>query len=228
MNINNFFNKKNDKEKDKFVSSTKRAVAISIDIWIVLFLRAAFVQIVGITFLNDALIEFGNEFVLKFGTETIKRTPEHINFLTHHKVFYYSLFLYAFLILIGAVYHAYLNSSAWRGTIGKRIMKILILKSDESSLSFWGAMAHYFASLVPFIFIIYLISYQMANQLTLAQAITSSKINLFLTLSLAVWTQIQIFTKKKTTTHDLICDAVLINGKTEAKTPWQKDYHSSY
>lgn len=220
MNIFNLAKKPEDK---KYATSTRRSVAAAIDVWIVLFIRIFTMEILGIFWMNQAIANFLVEFQDKFGTETIKNTPEHVNFIINHHIFIYALIFYAIVILVGAAYHAFLNSSSWQGTVGKRLMKILILKEDESKITFSRGLWHYFLSVLPMAFILYLISYQLRNDLNFFQTVTASNTNIFLGIMFVLWVQVHLFTKKKTTAYDLICDTVLINGKTTAKWPWSKE-----
>ena len=225
MNINNFFKKTSDKnsETEIYASSFRRGTAAAIDIWLVLFLRVAVMQFLGIVWMNKAITNFMLEFIEHFGTETIKNTPTHIDFIIHHRIFFYALIFYAIIIFVGALYHALLNFSAWQGTMGKRLMKIIIVKTDNSKITFFRALTHYFLSVLPFAFIMYLMTYQLRHNLTFFQTVTSSEINVFLGISFLIWVQIHLFTKDKTTAYDMICKTVLINKKTSAKFPWSKE-----
>ena len=217
--------KTKDKEEQKYASSFRRSTAATIDIWLVLLLRVAFMQILGTLWLNSEILKFIQEFDEKFGTESIKNTPEHINFIVHHRIFFYSLFFYAIVILVGALYHALLNSSAWQATIGKRLMKIIIVKEEgESRISFQRAMAHYFLSVLPFAFIFYLMGYQIQHNLNFIQTITATEFNVFFGIIFMLWVQIHIFTKKKTTAYDMICSTVFLYGRTACKFPWSKNF----
>ncbi len=223
MNIEKFFKKNSaEKKEEKYTSPYRRGSAAMIDIWLVLFLRVLVMQFLGMIWLNQAIVNFMQEFQNHFGTDTIKNTPEHINFIISNKIFYYALAFYAIVILVGAFYHAYLNSSSWRATLGKRLMKIMIVKEDESPISLNRGLAHYFLSVLPFAFILYLVSYQLKTGLTFFETVTASGTNLFLGIMFVAWIQVHLFTKKKTTAYDLICDTVLVNGKTGAKFPWSK------
>lgn len=215
-------------EKKKYASSSRRSGAAMIDIWIVLFLRIIVMQTLGTFWLNNQIIIFMQDFNEHFGTATIKNTPEHIEFIVSNRIFIYALLFYAIVILVGAFYHSYLNSSAWRATIGKRITKIMIVREeDDSKITFKRGMAHYFLSVLPFAFIFYLMSYQIHHNLNFFQTVTASELNVFLGISFILWVQIHIFTRKKTTAYDMICNTVLINGRTEAKYPWRKNPESS-
>jgi uncharacterized RDD family membrane protein YckC len=217
--------KTKDKEEQKYASSFRRSAAATIDIWLVLFLRIAFMQTIGNLWLNSEILKFVQEFNEKFGTESIKNTPEHIDFVVHHRIFFYGLIFYAIVILVGTLYHALLNSSAWQATIGKRLMKIIVVKEpDESRISFQRSTAHYFLSVLPFAFIFYLMAYQIQHNLNFIQTITASELNVFFGIMFVLWLQIHVFTKKKTTAYDMICSTVFLNGRTACKFPWSKNF----
>lgn len=219
------FTKNSSPDSDQIIysDSFRRSIASGIDMVVVLFARAVLVQLIGSMYLDRIWKNFFVEFYDKFGTETVKRTPEHIAFLVHHQIFYITLLSLVAVLLLGAFYHAYLNSSLWQATIGKRVMKIVIVKgSYNSKLSFNLAILHYFLSLVPFIFIFYLLNYQFNHNLSFFETITDSALNLFFGFLFIFWVQIHLFTRKKTTAYDLICNTFLINGKTDSKLPWKK------
>jgi uncharacterized RDD family membrane protein YckC len=209
-------------EKTNYATSMRRSTAISIDIWIVMILRVIVMQLLGTFWLNNEVINFIKAFNERFGTETPKNVPEHIDFIIHHRIFFCALVFYSIIILIGAIYHAYLNSSAWQGTVGKRLTKIMIVKDNDSKITFGCGLGHYFLSILPFAYILYLVSYQLRNNLTFFHAITASEMHVFLGFLFIIWVQIHLFTKKKTTAYDMICKTVFINGKTAAKWPWSK------
>lgn len=221
MSIEKFINNApKNSSGNEYSGSTRRGFAAMIDAAIVLFIRVFTAQILGIIFVNNAIKEFLTEFQNKFGTEFIKNSPEHIHFVLHHRIFIIGLFFYASVIFVGALYHALLNSSYWQATIGKRLLGIAIEKYDGSKISFGTGLIHYFLSVLPFVFITYLIAFQLSNKLTFYQAATASSLNLFLGVLFIAWTQIHSLTKKKTTAYDLICKTLLVNKRTAAKLPW--------
>ncbi|MBM3579753.1 MAG: RDD family protein [Alphaproteobacteria bacterium] len=203
-----------------YASSLRRSTAAMLDVWIVLVLRMIVAQIVGMLWMNEQLHNFLLQFRTEFGTDEFKNTPEHLNFFIHHPLFYYMLIFYALIIMVGGAYHAYLNSSVWCGTVGKRIMKIVLIKENGVQISFGRGLLHYFLSVLPFAFLFYLVTYQLRYKLNLYQALTASDINIALSILFVLWAQIHLFTKKKVTVYDLICRTVTANGKTSTKWPW--------
>ncbi len=222
MNISKIFTKK---ESDSlYANSFKRALASMIDMIFTLFLRGFIMQILGTFWMNKKILQFQQEFETKFGTETMKNTPDHINYFISHGIIFHLLAFYLIILMIGATYHAYFNSSKWQATIGKRIMKIIIIEENENNLfkriSLKKAFIHYFLSILPFAFVIYIIFYQISHNMSLLQSLTASELNSFLGISFMLWVQIQLFTKKKVTAYDMICKTNLVNGRTEDKKPW--------
>ena len=130
--------------------------------------------------------------------------------------------MFFIIMLIGTIYHSYLNSSSWRATIGKRLMGIAIVKKNLVSLSFSRALLHYFLSILPFIYILYIISYHASYNIDIQKAITASFGNIVLGIIFILWIQIQLFTKNKTTAYDLISNTIFINKVYNAKRPWSK------
>ena len=220
--LQNLKNPNAKKEATKYVGSFTRSFAAAIDALIVLFIRFFVLQILSKLWIEREVVNFQNIFSQHFGTETVKRTPEHIEFFIHSSVFLCLIISLAIVLLVGAFYHAYLNSSAWKATIGKRLTKIIIVKQDFSKLNFGTAFGHYFLSILPFAFVIYLTIYKANNQVSFFHAVTATEFNIFLGILFVGWVQIQLFTKRKTTAYDLICGTVLAGGKTEAKLPWSK------
>lgn len=224
MNIERFVNLTPEKNSNgnQYTSSTRRGIAAMIDAGIVLFIRVVVAQILGILLVNNAIKDFMNEFQNKFGTEFVKNNPDHIDFVLHHRIFIICLLFYATVIFIGALYHALLNSSSWQATIGKRILGITVEKTNGSQISFGLGLAHYFLSVLPFVFVMYLIVFQVSHNLTFYGAITASSFNIFFGVLFILWTQIHSFTKKKNTAYDLICKTTLVNKKIATKFPWSK------
>lgn len=218
MNINKLFDKA--AKDNSYVSSIRRSTATMIDMSLVLFLRMIVMQLLAALWLDRIVLRFLEEFHSEFGTELIKNNPEHINFIIQHKVFYSAIIFYLTIIMVGAIYHAYFNASRWRGTLGKRIMNIMIQKEDGSRLSFKTGFAHYFLSILPFIYLFYLLSFQIRNNLNFYQAVTYSQLNIFFGVIFIIWVQIHAFSKRKTTAYDLICKTIFIKGRTDAKLPW--------
>jgi uncharacterized RDD family membrane protein YckC len=124
--------------------------------------------------------------------------------------------------MIGAVYHAYLNSSAWMGTIGKRLMGIVIVQESGNKITFSKGLWHYFLSVLPFAYILFLASYQLRHKMTFYQALVGSEVNLFFGIIFIIWIQIHLFTKRKVTAYDLICKTEFLNEKAESRWPWSK------
>ena len=206
----------------KYVGAFKRTTAVSIDMVIVMFFRIVIAQFLGALWINKTIENFLIEFNEHFGTDIIKNDPAHLEFIAAHPAFHQLLLLYFIIILVGPLYHAYLNSSAWQGTIGKRLMDIKIVKDDYTKINFGRGIAHYILSILPIIFITYLFALMVNNHLTLFSAVAYTPLTLFLGLSSILWIQIHSFTARKTTAYDLICKVVFIHGKTTAKLPWSK------
>jgi len=222
MNIfKNFL--KNNNENQRYASTSRRLTAVSIDIWIVFFLRLIAMQILGVLWMNAQLINFLIEFKATFGTEEVKNTPQHINFIIHHQLFWQVILFYLIVIFVGAFYHAYLNSSKWQATIGKRLMKIVISTKTGLPISFSRGLLHYFLSLLPFIFFTYILAIQLKTGAKFFEIILGSPVNLILGIIFVLWIQIQAFTSNKTTVYDLICNTIFTNGKTPYKFPWSKN-----
>jgi uncharacterized RDD family membrane protein YckC len=209
-------------QNSKYTSTSKRSFAASIDVIIVLILRVIAMQFMGLLWINQKLVDFMQEFSTTFGTMEVKNTPEHLNFVFSHSIFWNVLFFYFITLMVGAFYHAYLNSSNWQATIGKRLNNIMITNANEGKISFKRALLHYFLAIMPFIYLTYIMAYQVRHQISVSQALMGSEINIVLGIIFVLWIQIQAFTPRKTTAYDLICNTVLINGKTNFKLPWNK------
>jgi len=230
MNIERFMNPKSDQDPKKgiYAGSFRRSCAAMLDVTIVLFIRVLTAQIIGMLLVTNELKKFLLEFKDKFGTEFVKNNPDHIDYVLHHRIFLVVLIFYALVIFVGTLYHALLNSSAWQGTIGKRVANIAIEKENGAPISFNLGLCHYFLSVLPFLFIMYLIAYQITHGVTFYQAVTASAFNVFFGVLFLLWTQIHTFTKRKTTAYDLICKTVLVNKKTAAQFPWSKPKISNF
>lgn len=223
MNISQILKNNNSSNNNTtYIGPFKRGFASLIDVILVLLLRSFTAQILGLLYINNAWIDFNTRFSEHFGTDIVKNTKEHAEFIVNDKIFMIMLSFMAFIIIIGALYYAILNSSAWQTTIGNRVMNIIMTKENGSKITFGLALWHYILSILPFVFIVYLVSYQQAHQITFFQAVTASYFNLLFGVLFVAWVQIQAITKKKTTAYDMICQTLLVKGKTAAKFPWSK------
>jgi len=209
-----------------YPSSIRRAISSGIDMWIVLFIRACFMQLLFNLWIKDVILSFKDEFYQKFGTSILKENPEHMYFLINHSAFKQTFVFYLLVILVGALYYAYFNSSYWQASIGKRICKIMLIKENDNvenkKLGFLRAFFHYILSLLPFIFVMYIILYMKMHGANFYNAITASHANIFCGILFILWTQIHVFTKKRNTAYDMICKTVMVVGKTDKKFPWSK------
>ena len=194
-----------------YASSFRRGLAASIDVFVANFIRAIMATILGNLWIIGEVSKFQADFKAKFDSDFIGRDPERINFLVAHSVFK-SVLLFCFILFIsGALYHIALNASKWRATIGKKLMKITIIKNDGAKLSFFESSQHYFLSIVPWIFVIYIFTYQLIHNTNIYKAIAENNFNLIFGFITVAWLQIHLFTKKKTTAPDMICKILVVN-----------------
>lgn len=222
MSIKSLFVKSDD---DNYAPAFKRGLATSIDVWIVLVIRAISMQILGVLWISNQMLTLQTDFNNEFGENATENIPRYLiaNFITNHPAFLDILIFYIIIIVIGSLYYAYMNSSSWRATFGKRVVGIMIIKENEMPLGFKRGLLHYYLSVLPFVFVLYLVSYKLQHNISFYDAIVTNKANLILGLIFALWVQINLFTKKKSTAYDLICKTITINGKTKAKWPWTKE-----
>ena len=199
----------------KFASIITRNIANIIDIFIS-FIIAKFIILQGfwMTFGFKSAVKWQDDMVKQFSTNEI-RSEKHWQFLLHHQFFFSIVIMVLLFVIIGTLYHSLLNSSKWQGTIGKKIMKIKIVKStDFTRISFKQAICHYFISLTPWFigiyFLIYQIYYKIENPMLL---ISESWFNLVLLTTIGFWLQYQIFSKSKAGFNDLICKTAIIKVK---------------
>ncbi len=205
-----------------YVGSFRRGFAISIDIFIVAVLRIFAAQILGAIWLNRVLSQLVIDFREYFGTDSVENY-EQVDFILRHSAFKEVIIFYLLVFLVGALYHSYLNSSAWRATIGKRLLGIMIVDKNLQKISMMKGLAHYFLSIIPILYVIYLIFYQSYYKLGFMATLTGNPFNLILGFIAVMWLNIHVFTKRKVTAYDLICKTVFIKGRISAKYPWQKN-----
>lgn len=88
MSTNNFlfnFNVKNENvDQQVYATATKRSLAGIIDCFIVLLLRAFFLQALNNIFFQKLIYKFLNDFEATFGTREPKGTAEHVQFVMNH------------------------------------------------------------------------------------------------------------------------------------------------
>lgn len=227
MNTNNFlFNFSNhkkisvDESNLKIASIFKRGLAGIIDIHITVVLMAIYLQISFKLFFLQKYQDFFENFYQTFGTRAPKNTPDHLNFIFNHQIFYLTIFLIISTILIGAIYHAYLNSSSWQGTIGKRIMKIIVTDNKLNKITFFCGIYHYFLSIIPYFFMIFVIFYARKKNVQLFELLTKDSKIFIIGILIIIANQINIFNKKKLNFFDYLAKVEFYSDKTPFIFPW--------
>jgi uncharacterized RDD family membrane protein YckC len=225
MSTNNFlfnFNQNNlQLDSDYPIASVfKRGIAGIIDIHITIILMAIYLEISFRNYYFQKYNNFFEDFYQKFGTKTPKNTPEHLDFIFNHDIFFWTIFIIITTILIGAFYHAYLNSSSWQATIGKRIMKIIITDNKQNKISLIAGLWHYFLTLIPYLFIAFVIFFSKKNNLQIYDLLTSNKKILLIGILIILANQMNIFNKKKINLFDYIANVEFYKHKTPYILPW--------
>jgi uncharacterized RDD family membrane protein YckC len=226
MSTNNFLfnfnqNKTSQLDSDYPIASVfKRGIATIIDIHITIILMAIYLEISFRNYYFQKYNVFFEDFYQKFGTKTPKNTPEHLDFIFNHNIFYWTIFIIITTISIGAIYHAYLNSSSWQATIGKRIMKIIITNKKQDRISFPAGLWHYFLTLIPYFFIVFVILYSRKNNLQLYDYLTNNHKVLLIGIIIMLAYQANIFNKKKISLCDYIANIEFYKHKTPYILPW--------
>lgn len=209
-----------DPERKKYASPFKRSFSSAIDMGLVLILRIIAVQTCGSLWYNKQMNRFINDFQEQFGTSTPKSTHTHVDYILGHPFVTHTLILISIIIFVGVIYYTYFNSSKWQATPGKRIMSLRIIKNNDEDISFSLALSHYLLSITPFIYVFYIAFYKIHNDINFYEAITSSRFNMALGIFFVMWVQIQIFTKRKVTIYDMICNTQWTKQRTNSTYPW--------
>jgi len=209
-----------DPERAKFASPFRRSFSSGIDMFLVLILRVITIQVCGSLWYRDQMTKFLSDFQAQFGTQTPKSTESHVSYILGHPFVTHTLILVSVIIFVGVIYYTFFNSSKWQATPGKRLMSLRMVKNNDKDIGFTLALIHYLLSIMPFAYVFYLVFYKIHNDINFYQAITSSRFNLAVGVFFVMWIQIQIFTKKKSTIYDIICNTQWIKHKTNSKYPW--------
>lgn len=197
-----------------------RSTSAFVDIFIVLFIRSIFAEILGNLWVNKVIIKFVEDFTVKFGEIAFSPIDlEHQKFLLNHEVIPVFLIFLTIILAVGALYYAFLNSSTWGTTFGKRLFGLVIVKNEGKSLTFWQALGHYFLTLLPWLFMIYILIFQANHSVNLYTALTANPTNMILGFIVVIWINIHIFTQKKNTVSDMIIGCSIVKGKIGGKWP---------
>lgn len=209
----------NSKDEIVYIHPFLRSGSAIIDMFIVAFLRIIFAQIVGIIWVNRKIIEFHHQFNEKFGVPFSNMNQDHVMFLVGHEVVKVIIIFFLLIVLVGALYYAFLNSSSWSATIGKRLFNIVLVKDEGKALSFFQAFWHYFLSLIPWIFVFYILIYQAREGVTIYQAFSGNIFNFIIGVLALAWFQISVFMKRKNTIQDIIMGCCMVRGRVGGKIP---------
>jgi len=226
MSTNNFIFNFNIKEenisKQIYASPTKRAFAGIVDSLIVLILRACFLNFLNNQYVLNIINNFISDFEKTFGTRTPKGTPEHIEFIMHHSIFIYALIIIFIVVFIGAIYHAYFNSSYWQASIGKRLIGIQVVTNNHEKISFGTGIYHYFLTISPILFFMYIFIYSHKNNYELFETFSQNKIFTILGLLFLISSHGNAFSKKRINLFDYLAKIEFHLGRTQNKLPWSK------
>jgi uncharacterized RDD family membrane protein YckC len=201
------------KDKSTYVNPFLRGGAAAIDMFVTGFIRIVFAQILGYFWVEGQMIEFLRDFKEKFGVALSPSNLEHVQFIANHSITKVALIYLLLILLVGALYHAYFNSSTWSATVGKRVAGIVLVKNEGKSLTFSQSFWHYCLSIVPWIFMVYILLYQSKEKTSLQDALIGNNFNLVLGLITVAWIQIHIITKKKNTVQDMIIGCTMTSGR---------------
>ena len=202
------------KKKSKYANGFRRAFASLIDIFISNIIRMITFAVLGELFIAKQLVNFREAFQTKFDSNSIGRDPEKIRFLMEHQIFQTVLLCLFVVFLVGALYYILLNCSKWQATIGKKLMGLIMVTNNcqhNDRLTLFESLSHYLLSIIPWFFAIYIAIYQQMHQINIYDAIMGNNFNLIFGLITVLWWQVHLFTKKKTTVPDLICQTIVIN-----------------
>lgn len=219
--IFNFCQKKPD-DINIYPSPYKRSLCGMIDLMLVMFLRGVFLQAVHTFWFQEKILNFLNDFEQKFGTRTPKGTPEHIEFIQNHEFIYHSFILILITIMIGAVYYSYFNSSKWQATIGRRVFGIIVTDKNGNKVKFMDAFYHYLLSIIPYIYVFYVIIYSKKNDFDIYSTFINNKILALIGIFILFATHMNSFNAKKINLFDYLMDMEIISHRTKYKFPWGK------
>ncbi len=198
----------------------RRSFATMIDIFIVFFVRMFFAQILASFWLSDRLALLAQDYKNFFDTEVID-SPDKVAFIQSHPVFDDILIFIAILTVIGSIYYAYLHSSNYHATIGKRLMKVEVLNLDYSKISFFKAFLIYYFSLVPIIYATYILSYTYSAKVSLMAGMFHNIYNIIFTLIIIALSATFSSGLRRHMGFDIVLKIVYLNNKTDSKYPWK-------
>lgn len=203
-------------------SPIRRSLATVIDIAIVLFVRVIFAQILALLWISERLMQLSEDYKNFFGTDVIDSTDKAA-FIQSHPVFGEFMMFVMILILVGSLYYAYMHSSRYHATAGKRLMGVEILNMDYSKLSFAKAFLCYYFSLLPIIYATYIMTYTYSMKTNLISAMFANVYNGLFTVTIIALAAFFSSGLRRHMGSDLVLQIVYLNNKTKAKYPWSRN-----
>lgn len=198
--------------KELTAGSFRKYLAGLIDVFISSSIRILFLVSLFHFWIRQELVDFSEEFKTKFNSEFVifAGDIDRIKFLSNHAIVESVLIFFLIIFISGALYYILLDSSKWCGTLGKKIMKIKIVRENNEQLSFARSLCHYFLSLVPWLFVFYILLYYLMHHGTIYQAITGNLFNLIFGLCSLAWIYIGVITKTHLSAADMICKTKMV------------------
>ncbi len=197
----------------------RRSAATAIDIILVFIIRAIAIQTASIIWFSDKIITLSKDFTAFFGTDVID-SSEKIVFIQSHPVFTDFIYLILAILFIGSLYYAYLHSSSYHATIGKRLMKVEIINSDYSKLSFFKSFIIYYTSLLPIFYITYIVMYSYSVKISLIYAMFANIYHIICTLLMVGLSAFFSAGFRRQMGFDILFKTVYLNNATRSKYPW--------
>lgn len=193
----------------------KRAVAVYLDVIFTTLLRSFFFHYIAKIWLLRPFNDFVYQLQTIYGPENEKifYFSSYWPILNKHELFYYIIFIALIFLIIGALYYAILYSSSWQASFGKRIMNIIIVKTDGTRLTFTRGLVRYCVSIIPWLVALGILLFALEANQGLGSFLNENRIILLPILMVIIWFESFFFNKNRRVIHDFVCDSVVKKGK---------------
>ena len=195
----------------KYASPLKRSIAFNIDVMITIFIRVISFQILAFFTISEEVNLLREEIQGAIDSGILNENDQQsfFNFVYNSQYFQeimkYIPTILLIIFIIGGIYYPIMETSKKCSTIGKRIMKIVVIDKNGKKLTFIQSLFRYLINFIPLIMLFYIVS-----------KISVKSFDLFTILICFVtffWYHISSFNKEKSTLTDMLSNSIAIEGK---------------
>ena len=189
---------------------TTRFFAFIMDAFLLYVLRFFYVFISFRTWLKKPVINFIERYNLLYGEFNPKTiTNIEVNYFLRSNLFKSFIILFIGAFLISVIYNILFLSTKWSATIGQKIMGIYTVSKNGEKITIIQVILRSILVIFPWVMAALMMFFKFLSDFGIENVIDKNFVLLFMILFLS-WYDLTIFTKSKSTLHDILTNTRVI------------------